>query len=102
MGAPQAIAHAVHFGGEMSDTIILPRCPESGKASFRTEDEARAWLVRQPLIEKIPDRIYRCPGCRYWHFTGSHFLTSQKIKRQRNYGRREAAPRRSRRKRGRT
>ncbi|GGK46970.1 hypothetical protein GCM10010094_03680 [Streptomyces flaveus] len=85
----------------MADVIILPRCPETGKASFRTEDEARVWLVRQPLIERIPDRIYQCPGCRYWHFTGSHHLTSQKIQSRRNYGRREAAPRRSRRKRGR-
>lgn len=84
----------------MSETIVLPRCPETGKASFRTEGGARAWLVRQPLLEWIPDRIYQCPCCRYWHFTGSHHLTSQKIKRRRNYGRREAAPRRSRGRRG--
>jgi hypothetical protein len=74
----------------MADVIILPRCPETGKASFRTESEARHWLIKQPLLRKIPDRIYRCSDCRYWHFTGSHHWTSQKIKRRRNYGRREA------------
>ncbi len=78
----------------MSDVIIYPRCPESGKASFRTESEARVWLVRQPLLDRIPDRIYRCSDCRYWHFTGSHHWTSQKIRWQRNYGRREVASRR--------
>jgi hypothetical protein len=83
----------------MSDTIILPRCPESGKASFRSESEARVWLVKQPLLEKIPDRIYRCSDCRYWHFTGSHHWTSQKIKLRRNYGRREAVSGHSRKKR---
>ena len=79
----------------MSDTIIMPRCPETGKASFRTESEARDWLIRQPLLERIPDRIYRCSECHYWHFTGSHHWTSQKIRWQRNYGRREAASRRN-------
>lgn len=83
----------------MTDTIILPRCPETGKASFRTESEARSWLIKQPLLEKIPDRIYRCSECLYWHFTGSHHWTSQKIQRRRNYGRREAIPGRSRKKR---
>jgi hypothetical protein len=73
----------------VSNAIILPRCPETGKASFHTESEARTWLVKQPLLERIPDRIYRCLNCRYWHFTGSHHWTSQKIKWQRNYGRRE-------------
>lgn len=79
----------------MSGVIIFPRCPETGKASFRTESEARTWLIKQPLLARIPDRIYRCSDCRYWHFTGSHHLTSQKIKSQRNYGRREAASRRN-------
>lgn len=74
----------------MSDTIILPRCPESGKASFRTVSEARLWLVKKSFLEKTPDRIYRCSDCQYWHFTASHHWTSQKIKQRRNYGRREA------------
>ena len=82
----------------MADVIIYPRCPETGKASFRTESEARDWLVRQPLLERIPDRIYRCSECQYWHFTGSHHWTSQRIRWQRNHGRREAAPRRGGRK----
>ncbi len=85
----------------MSNAIILPRCPETGKASFPTESEARNWLVKQPLLDRIPDRIYRCSDCRYWHFTGSHHWTSQKIKWQRNYGRRDVASRRNGRKRGR-
>jgi hypothetical protein len=72
--------------------IILPRCPDTRKASFRTKSEARLWLVKQSLLEKTPDRIYRCSGCRYWHFTASHHWTSQKIRRRRNYGRREVAP----------
>ena len=84
----------------MTDTIILPRCSETGKASFRTESEARVWLVKQPLWENIPDRIYRCAGCRYWHFTGSHHWTSEKIKRRRNHGRREPVSGRSRKRRG--
>ena len=79
----------------MTDVIILPRCPETGKASFRNESEARIWLVRQPLLDRIPDRIYRCSDCRYWHFTGSHHWTSRKIGWRRNYGRREIASRRN-------
>jgi hypothetical protein len=80
--------------------IILPRCSETGKASFRTEFEARFWLVKRPLLEKIPNRIYRCTSCRYWHFTGSHHWTSQKIKRRADYGKREAISRQSRKRRG--
>ncbi|MEV0978224.1 hypothetical protein [Streptomyces sp. NPDC049915] len=85
----------------MVEVIILPRCPETGKASFHTEVEARAWLVKQPLLERIPDRIYRCSDCRYWHFTGSHYWTSRQIKWRRNYGRHEAASQRKGRKKGR-
>jgi hypothetical protein len=80
--------------------IIMPRCPETGKASFRSKEDARAWLIRQPKIEKMPDRIYICPGCEYWHFTGSHNWTSRSIERRRNYGRRETAARRSRKRKG--
>ncbi|GGX86108.1 hypothetical protein GCM10010510_34010 [Streptomyces anandii JCM 4720] len=85
----------------MSDKIILPRCPETGKASFPTESEARVWLIKQPPLEKAPDRIYRCPNCHCWHFTASHHWTSRRIGWQRNYGRREAPTRRTGRKRGR-
>ncbi|WP_228985467.1 hypothetical protein, partial [Streptomyces sp. DH12] len=76
--------------------ITLPRCPATGKASFHTESEARIWMIKQPMLDIIPDRIYRCPECRYWHLTGSHYWTSRKIKWQRNYGRREAASQRIR------
>lgn len=79
--------------------MILPRCPQTGKASFPEEGVAREWLVKQPLREKIPDRIYYCPRCSYWHFTGSHHWTSEGIQERRNYGRRAIDPKRGRKKR---
>ncbi|GAP52472.1 hypothetical protein [Streptomyces azureus] len=88
-----------HLVGKVADTIISPRWPETGKASFCAEFEARFWLVKQPLLEKNPEpylplhvlpvlALHRIPSL------------DQPEQAEADYGRREAISRQSRKRRG--
>lgn len=52
----------------------LPKCPTTGKSSFRGKDDALHWIRRRLGHQRRrgwrpPHRAYQCPHCGHWHLT---------------------------------
>lgn len=60
------------FGGRITGWRLPNGQVVCRKRRYRTEEDARLWLVeitRNPMTKKIPTRAYLCSFCNGWHLT---------------------------------
>lgn len=69
--------------------MCLPKCPETGKSSYRGPHEALAWAALAPRRcgFRHARRAYRCPHCGRWHLTTAPRLTDRFTRHRALYGR---------------
>lgn len=76
-----------------------PKCPATGKSSYRSHGDALEWVNRPPRARRgyrRPHRAYLCPFCHYWHTTCKPLRTDT-INRKRRVWKRRLTERRDQR-----